>query len=143
MESCHPPHTERQTVSSDRSAQQWGIAATIALSGALNPTPIPIAGLHKFYLGQPLWGGVYLLLGWTLVPRIACAVEGVWCMAQCWRMLTASLHPRLTAPHQSVQTQDVQAVTTGIRELEQLRQEGLISESEFEQSRRSLLAKLS
>ncbi|MFN7659260.1 MAG: TM2 domain-containing protein, partial [Dolichospermum sp.] len=36
------------------------IAAILAFSGT-----ITIPGLHKFYLGQPLWGIVYVLLCWT------------------------------------------------------------------------------
>jgi len=40
-------------------------------------------------------------------------------------------------------SEQTQAIATALRELEQLRQEGLISEQEFEQNRRSLLAKLS
>jgi TM2 domain-containing membrane protein YozV len=65
-----------------QSSQQWKIAAALAFAGALSPLPIPISGLHKFYLRQPVWGGIYLLLGWTGIPRIACAVEGVWLLVR-------------------------------------------------------------
>jgi TM2 domain-containing membrane protein YozV len=53
------------------------IAAILALSGTLT-----ISGLHKFYLGQPLWGLLYVLLSWTPIPKVACAIEGVWYLAQ-------------------------------------------------------------
>ncbi|MEQ8964055.1 MAG: NINE protein, partial [Coleofasciculus sp. C2-GNP5-27] len=36
------------------------VASLLAFSGVV----IPIAGLHKFYLGQPWWGVLYLLLSW-------------------------------------------------------------------------------
>jgi len=49
------------------------VAAILAFTGTL----IPIAGLHKFYLGQPLWGLVYVLLSWTPIPHVASAIEGV------------------------------------------------------------------
>jgi len=34
-------------------------------------------GIHKFYLGRPIWGIVYLLLFWTLVPAIIGFIEGI------------------------------------------------------------------
>lgn len=121
-----------------QSPQQWKIAAALAFAGALSPLPIPISGLHKFYLRQPLWGGVYLLLGWTGIPRIACAVEGVWFWSRSQRAVTAgdTIHESVAASEQT------QAIASALRELEKLRQEGLISEQEFEQNRRTLLAKL-
>ncbi|MEO8891425.1 MAG: TM2 domain-containing protein, partial [Coleofasciculaceae cyanobacterium] len=54
------------------------IAALLAFAG----TVAPVSGLHKFYLGQPLWGILYLLLWGTHIPQIACAIEGVWYLAQ-------------------------------------------------------------
>jgi len=53
------------------------IATILAFSGTLT-----ISGLHKFYLGQPFWGIVYGLLSWTLIPKIASAIEGFWYLAQ-------------------------------------------------------------
>lgn len=47
------------------------VAVSLAWLGA-----VFFPGLHKFYLGQPGWGVAYLLLSWTPIPRIACAVEG-------------------------------------------------------------------
>ncbi len=41
-----------------------------------------IAGIHKFYLGQPLWGIIYLLLWQTPIPRVACAIDAVWYLIQ-------------------------------------------------------------
>lgn len=32
-------------------------------------------GVHKFYLGQILWGLVYLIFFWTLIPAIASFIE--------------------------------------------------------------------
>ena len=54
------------------------VAAILAFAGML----IPISGLHKFYLGQPLWGLVYLLLSWTPIPHVASAIEGFWYLSQ-------------------------------------------------------------
>jgi len=126
-----------------QSSHQWKIAAALAFAGALNPLPVPLTGIHKFYLGQPVWGGIYLLLGWTQIPRIACAVEGVWLLSR-WQRPDALTTPTTAGRDVGVAvSEQTQAIATALRELEKLRQEGLISEQEFEHNRRSLLAKLS
>ena len=35
-------------------------------------------GLHRFYLGRPLSGVVYLVFCWTFVPALIGLVEGLW-----------------------------------------------------------------
>ena len=35
-------------------------------------------GLHKFYLGQPGWGIVYILFIWTGIPVILGLIEGIY-----------------------------------------------------------------
>ncbi|HEY9641102.1 MAG TPA: NINE protein [Coleofasciculaceae cyanobacterium] len=118
------------------------IAAILALTGLV----LPISGLHKFYLGQPRWGIVYLLLSWTLIPKVASAIEGAWYLFQDSDQFAMAYGvPSLTTtatdsgnplPHQVVKVADA------VRQLEQLRQDGLISEYEFEQKRRQLLDQL-
>ncbi len=34
-------------------------------------------GIHKFYLGQPLWGILYLIFAWTAIPMIIGIIEGI------------------------------------------------------------------
>lgn len=34
-------------------------------------------GAHKFYLGSPGWGLIYLLFCWTFIPAVAAAIEGL------------------------------------------------------------------
>lgn len=122
---------------------RWTIAATLAFAGAFNPLPVPLTGIHKFYLGQPLWGGLYLLLGWTQIPRVACVIEGFWYVFRDQQSRLPSLGKAGTSAQDGVvASQQTQAVATALRELEKLRQEGLISEHEFEQKRRNLLDKL-
>ena len=117
------------------------MAVTLAWVGALTPSPIPLSGLHKFYLGQPVWGVLYLLMGWTQIPRIACAVEGIWLLTQPPEAFAggrqgAGPTAKPFDPHV------VNALGAALRELDTLRQEGLISEMEFEQKRRQLLEKV-
>jgi TM2 domain-containing membrane protein YozV len=60
------------------------VAAALAFAGAV-PIPVlngTISGLHKFYLGQPRWGLVYLLLGLTPIPTVASLIEGAWYLFQ-------------------------------------------------------------
>lgn len=124
------------------SSKNRKVAIALALAGALKPTPLPLSGLHKFYLGQPIWGGLYLLLSWTQIPRIACAIEGVWYLAQSDDQFSSSHGGPAVIPP-TVQPQQVGAVAAALRELDRLRQDGLISEYEFEQKRRELLDQIS
>ena len=59
------------------SSKSRKLALALALFGTILTLPIPVAGVHKFYLGQPLWGIIYLLLWQTPIPRIACAIDAV------------------------------------------------------------------
>lgn len=112
------------------------VAAILAFSGTL----VPISGLHKFYLGQPLWGVLYLLLSWTPIPRVASAIEGFWYLVQDAEEFDRNFNADTVVSFQStVVPQNVNALADALRQLESLRQEGLISEYEFEQKRRQLL----
>ena len=144
MAGSQVPFIWDQSVRGNISSKQWAIAATLAFTGALNPLPVPLTGLHKVYLGQFIWGGVYLLLGWTQIPRVACVIEGI-CYLVCYQQAGGFGLPRAKSSLQEgiSAAQQTQAIATALRELEKLRQDGLISEHEFEQNRRTLLAKLS
>lgn len=110
----------------------YGKKKAIAIVLALLGTVTPIGGLHKFYLGQPLWGVLYLLLAWhSPMVRVACAIDII-------IYLFSPLFP--FPPHQQPPSPShLTEAANAIRELERLRQEGLISEYEFEQKRRQLL----
>ena len=111
------------------------IAALLAFSGTLT-----ISGLHKFYLGQPLWGILYVLLSWTPIPKVACAIEGVWYLTQEEETFNRYFNLGESATKMSPQVgNQVESVANALRELEALRQDGLISEYEFEQKRRQML----
>ncbi|MBF2064284.1 MAG: NINE protein [Calothrix sp. C42_A2020_038] len=112
------------------------VAAVLAFSGTLT-----ISGLHKFYLGQPLWGVIYVLLSWTPIPKVASAIEGVWFLAQDEDTFDRNFNLGKSAKMTASQTagQQVSSIAEALRELEALRQDGLITEYEFEQKRRQLL----
>ncbi|NET02436.1 MAG: NINE protein [Sphaerospermopsis sp. SIO1G2] len=115
------------------------IAAILAFSGTLT-----ISGLHKFYLGQPLWGIVYVLLSLTPIPKVASAIEGVWYLAQDEEAFNRNfnLGQPMIQDSSSVNNQ-VESIANALRELDSLRQDGLISEYEFEQKRRQMLDQMS
>lgn len=114
------------------------VAVVLAIASAVSP----VSGLHKFYLGQPIWGIVYLLLSWTPIPKIASVIEAAWYFLQNnsefdqrFNALASSIHSAGASPANTMN-----AVAEALRQLESLRQEGLISEYEFEQKRRQLIS---
>jgi TM2 domain-containing membrane protein YozV len=131
------------------------VAAALAFAGAI-PIPIlngTISGLHKFYLGQPRWGLVYLLLGLTPIPTVASLIEGAWYLFQDGEEFeqnfnslapTGSSVPSGSSFSSAAQIAPIQveSVAEALRQLDQLRQDGLVSEYEFEQKRRKLLDRM-
>jgi len=119
-------------------------AAVLAFSGIV----IPFTGFHKFYLGQPRWGIVYLLLWWTPIPHIASVIEGFWYLAQGSEEFDRNFNLAVKSvdavPNQPAAVDPVQvgAIADALRELDRLRQDGLMSEYEFEQKRRQLLDRI-
>ncbi|MBD2461667.1 NINE protein [Oscillatoria sp. FACHB-1407] len=108
----------------------------------------PISGLHKFYLKQPVWGIFYLLLGFTPIPKIASIIEGIWYLTQDQQEFDTNfnagqvLQPASTPATAAVDPVQVSAIADALRQLDTLRQDGLISEYEFEQKRRQLLDRI-
>ncbi len=122
--------------SSDRpNPKNRQIAVILAVVGMA----IPIAGFHKFYLGQPVWGLIYLLLSWTPIPHIASAIEAVWYLTQQSSHFDDNFTPIIAVAAPITKPHPVISVADAIRELDKLRADGLISEYEFEQKRRQWL----
>lgn len=125
------------------------IAIALAFAGSL-PTPLPLTWLHKFYLGDYLWGVIYLLLAPTMIPKVACCLEGVWYLTQNDETFFARF-PKAGAllgssddvdKGQAKKAEATQKVAIALRDLDKLRQDGLITEYEFEQKRRTLLGEI-
>ena len=121
------------------------VAAALAFAGAMAPIG---AGLHKFYVGQPLWGILYLLLSMTPIPRVASAIEGIWYLSQDADEFDLKFNDTIVSTVKvipskaSVDPEQISAVADAVRHLDQLRADGLISEYEFEQKRRQLLDRI-
>ena len=113
------------------------VAIILAFAGMM----IPVAGFHKFYLGQTVWGIVYLLLSWTPIPHIASAIEAVWYLTQDSTHFNDHFNSAADSSSATalLHAHPVATVSDSIRELDKLRADGLISEYEFEQKRRQWL----
>ncbi|WP_448599441.1 NINE protein [Thermoleptolyngbya sp.] len=102
-----------------------------------------VPGLHKFYLGQRGWGIAYLLFFWSGIPKIASLFEGIWFLVQGQGAFDTAFNGATPLPSQNpaprIDPAQVGAIADALRQLDTLRQEGLISEYEFEQKRRRLL----
>jgi TM2 domain-containing membrane protein YozV len=114
-----------------------GMVLVLAVAGLVLP------GLHKFYL---LPGLLFWNASTGMVPRIACLIEVVWFLllgqAEFDRRFgTANFAPGAmsTTTGSTADPTRVQALAESLRQLDHLRQEGLITEYEFEQQRRQLL----
>lgn len=122
------------------------VATVLAFAGAV----APIAGLHKFYMRQPLWGVLYLMLSWTPIPRIASAIEGAWYLSQDADEFDLKFNSGVSGvasvaaakPIETVDPAAISAIADAVRQLDQLRADGLISEYEFEQKRRQMLDRI-
>jgi TM2 domain-containing membrane protein YozV len=112
-------------------------AILLAFAGIIVP------GLHKFYLGQRGWGIAYLLFFWSGIPRVASLFEGIWFLVQGQGAFDTAFNGATPLPSQNpapcIDPAQVGAIADALRQLDTLRQEGLISEYEFEQKRRRLL----
>jgi hypothetical protein len=138
-------------------------AAILAFAGAIPLGPegmsVHLVGLHKLYLGQWWWFGLYLVFGLTPMPWIAGVIEGLWYLTQSnedfdyrfnrtedGEVLSGPLATDglfgLRAVSSLFRPQSMGDLTDAVRELDRLREEGLISEYEFEQKRRKLLDRI-
>jgi TM2 domain-containing membrane protein YozV len=142
-------------------------AAILAFAGAIPLGPegmsVHIVGLHKLYLGQWWWFGLYLMFGLTPMPWIAGVIEGLWYLTQSngdfddrfnttlgggggGEVLSGPLATgrlwEIGALSSLFRPQSMTDLTDAVRELDRLREEGLISEYEFEQKRRKLLDRI-
>jgi TM2 domain-containing membrane protein YozV len=111
------------------------LGVILALLGAVTP----LSGIHKFYLGQPIWGVIYLLLWHTPIAQIACAIEAVWFVIQDQQEFYLRFNLGDDLQIAGIKPSEVNAIADALRQLDQLRLDGLITEWEFEEKRRKLI----
>jgi TM2 domain-containing membrane protein YozV len=123
------------------------VAALLALAGAI---PIVggfhLVGLHKLYLGQRWWCLIYLALALTgsKLVWIAGLFDAVFYLIQNPDEFEMNFNGEVSSEMGTIDFKQSSVVTVSesLRELDQLRQDGLISEYEFEQKRRKLLDRI-
>jgi len=123
------------------------VAALLAIVGAV---PIMggfhLVGLHKLYLGQRWWCLIYLALALTgsKIAWIAALFDTVFYLIQNPDEFDVNFNNEVTPETGTInlQSNPIVTVSESLRELDQLRQDGLISEYEFEQKRRKLLDRI-
>jgi TM2 domain-containing membrane protein YozV len=114
------------------------VAVILSLLGSITP----LAGIHKFYVGQPLWGVIYLLLWSTPMPRIACAIEAVWYLIQDSGQFQDRVNGIAGVNSNGIDPKQVRDLAEALRQLDRLREDGLMSEYEFEEKRRQLIDRI-
>lgn len=157
------PPAMLQRLKNRKVAAIWAIAGIVPL--ALPGFPeVHFAGLHRFYLKEYGWGMVYLFFGlFTPIPWIAGVIEGVWYLVQDEEKFNQNFNQGVSPDYIAIDGDVVDVSSSGksvaptlivksvspavktaeaIRELDRLRQEGLLSEHEFEQKRRQLIDRL-
>lgn len=96
-------------------------------------------GIHKFYLGRSAAGILYLLFCWTGLPGLVGLVEGIVYLFQSDGEFDSKYNIGLVSAPEKFLPDPIET----LKRLEGLRQEGLISEQEFEIKRRQLLDRIS
>ncbi len=112
-------------------------------------------GAHKFYLGQPGWGIVYLLFFWTFIPSIAAVIEFILLAVMDQEAFdrrfngsreiearvvpVAMLPPGAGQARRAASHASVADVADQIRKLHELRVAGLLTDEEFERQKAKLL----
>lgn len=147
------------------------VAAICAFAGMV-PLALPgfhevhLAGIHRFYLKEYGWGMAYLFFGiFTPIPWMAGILEGIWYLLQDEPAFNLHFNQGVSAQAigDSLTVESVNGDSAGkipaptlvvrsvspavktaeaVRELDQLRREGLLSEYEFEQKRRQLIDRI-
>jgi hypothetical protein len=84
---------------------------------------------------------MYILLWSTPIARIASAIDAVWYLVQDYEQFECQFNGHKYNSNLS-STPQVKAIAEAMRELDQLREEGLVTEYEFEQKRCQLLEQI-
>lgn len=104
-------------------------------------------GVHRFYLGQTGLGFVYLLFCWTFIPMIASFIDCVIFLLTSKesfdqkynRKFYANIIVNTVAAVPPIPTISAKDRAAEIERLHNLKERGIISAKEFEQSKRKLL----
>lgn len=94
-------------------------------------------GAHHFYLGNTMRGILYFLFFWTIIIPIIGLVEGIMMITMTDEEFDNKYNNGVRFNH-SFNQPNVN-VASELRELHRLKEEGIISEREYEEQKRRLL----
>jgi len=89
-------------------------------------------GIHKFYLGRPVAGVLYLLFFWTMIPAILSIFDGI--------ILLTMDDQRFNDIYNGGKKSTIGLSQAGeLEKLHSLMEKGIITEAEFKESKDRLL----
>lgn len=91
-------------------------------------------GAHKFYLGQPVWGILYILFIWTFIPYLAAFIEFIMLLL----MSDEEFNRKFNGGTYQA-TASLKDSTSALSDLKRLYDEGIITAEEYEEKRKKLL----
>jgi TM2 domain-containing membrane protein YozV len=125
--------------------------------GLLCLAGVVLPGFQRFYLGQKITGWVFIVIGLFGLPflpfpwylkllsyllRVLCLAEGLWVFSLDNQDFDTRFNPE-DARLEWTSTVKKQKPMDPEQQLESMRRQGLLTESEYQQKRKDLLAKIS
>jgi len=95
-------------------------------------------GVHRFYLGEPLIGVIYLAFSWAVVPSVLALFEG----SQLLRMTDDAFNAKYNRVESGPSRVQVGVVAEELRKLNDLLKAGTITEGEMKAKREEWLKRL-
>ena len=92
-------------------------------------------GVHRFYLGQTGLGFLYLVFCWTFIPAIIALVDAI----IFWTMPEERFNDKYNGGRSYAGANSAVSSADEISKLNQLREQGILTQAEFEQRKRQLL----
>ncbi|HEV7348407.1 NINE protein [Telluribacter sp.] len=94
-------------------------------------------GVHRFYLGQTGLGILYLIFCWTLIPAIIAFIDAIIFWTQSKEAFDAKYNQGVQQPTYGASTTNV---ADELSKLNSLKQQGVLTEDEFQARKAKILA---
>ena len=99
-------------------------------------------GFHRFYLGRPLSGFIYLFFCWTFIPMILALIEAAVFTFESEKRFNGEFNPHLKLIENALAQKNSNQGEDSIAKLERLatlKEKGVLTEDEFQVQKRSAL----
>lgn len=99
-------------------------------------------GVHKFYLGKPVQGILYIVFFWSFIPAIIALIEGIVMLTMSEEKFNAKYNPGMDIPsYTRPASLSTNSVADELTKLARLRDSGVLTHEEFEHRKKRLLAR--